>query len=186
MARFEFLTTPIQDLIVVQRSRIGDARGFLSRFFCAEEFARIGYDKPIQQINHTLTSKIGTVRGMHYQKPPYAEIKMVSCLKGKIFDIAVDLRKNSPTFLQWYGEVLSEDNQRSLVIPEGFAHGFQTLTTDCELVYLHTATYVQGAEAAVNALDPMIAIDWPLPISERSVRDEEHPLLTSTFEGMTV
>lgn len=184
MARFDFVSTPIAGLMLVQRQRLEDSRGFLSRFYCAEEFKALGVDQPIVQINHTLTRIKGAVRGMHFQSPPHAETKVVSCLHGEVFDVAVDLRKNSPTFLQWHGAVLSAENQRSLLIPEGFAHGFQALTDDCELIYLHTAAYQPAAEGAVHANDPRLAIAWPLDITEMSARDCAHPLLAAEFEGI--
>jgi len=186
MMRFDCFDTPLAGLKIVQRKPIEDARGFLSRFYCAEEFKVFGFIAPVSQINHTLTHKKGTVRGLHYQQPPHAEIKLVSCLKGEIFDVAVDLRKNSPTFLHWHGEVLSESNQRSLLIPEGFAHGFQTLTDDCELIYLHTAPYVKEAEAALNVTDSRVGIKWPLEITELSERDRSHPMIKNDFEGIVV
>lgn len=184
MARFDFVRTPIAGLMLVQRQRLEDSRGFFSRFYCAEEFKALGVDQPIAQINHTLTRSKGAVRGMHFQSPPHAESKVVSCLHGEVFDVAVDLRKNSPTFLQWYGAVLSAENQRSLLIPKGFAHGFQALTDDCELIYLHTAAYQPAAEGAVHANDPRLAIAWPLDITEMSERDRAHPLLAAEFEGI--
>lgn len=186
MSRFNCFDTPLSGLKVVQRKPIEDARGFLSRFYCAEEFKAFGLNKPITQINHTLTHQKAAVRGLHYQQQPYAEIKLVSCLKGEIFDVAVDLRKDSPTFLHWHGEVLSEKNQRSLLIPEGFAHGFQTLSEDCELIYLHTAPYVKEAEAAFNVTDTRIGITWPLYITECSERDRSHPMIKNDFEGIVV
>lgn len=186
MARLDFFNTPLAGLIAVQRKPIEDARGFLSRFFCAEEFKQAGINKSISQINHTLTRQKGAVRGLHYQKPPYAEIKVVSCLKGEVFDVAVDLRRNSPTFLHWHGEVLSAQNQRSLVIPEGFAHGFQTLTEDCELIYLHTSPYVLEAEAALNIKDSRLNIAWPIDITELSERDRLHPMIKADFEGIVL
>lgn len=109
---------------------------------------------------------------------------MVSCLRGQILDVAVDLRKDSSTFLQWHAEVLSAENQQSLIIPEGFAHGFQTLTDDCELIYLHSAPYVQLAEASLNVLDPKLAIAWPLPVIGLSERDQSAPMITNDFEGI--
>ena len=121
---------------------------------------------------------------MHFQLPPHAETKLVSCLRGEIFDVAVDLRKNSPTFLQCHGEVLSESNHRSLLIPEGFAHGFQALSDDCELIYLHTAAYEASAEGALNAIDQRLAIAWPMVITEISDRDRRHPMLAADFEGI--
>lgn len=186
MAQLEFIKTPIAGLTVVQRNPIEDARGFFSRFYCANEFATLGFEKPIQQINHTYTVKAGAVRGMHFQYPPHAEVKMVSCLRGEVFDVAVDLRQDSPTFLQWHAEVLSAANRRSLLIPEGFAHGFQSLTNDCELIYLHTAPYVKEAEGALNAIDTQLNIKWPLEITEMSDRDRAHPMISPNFRGLAV
>jgi dTDP-4-dehydrorhamnose 3,5-epimerase len=184
MASFEFTPTPLPGLTVARRERLGDHRGFLSRLYCAEQFKLAGVYAPIAQINQTLTRQSGTVRGMHFQLSPHAEIKIVSCLHGEIFDVAVDLRRNSPTFLHWHAEVLSAENQRCLVIPQGYAHGFQTLTDDCELLYLHTAAYAPEAERGLNATDPRLSIAWPLAISERSPRDYNHDFLTSDFQGL--
>lgn len=184
MARFNFIPTPLPDLKVVQRQVIEDSRGFLSRFYCVDEFAEMGVGKSIVQINHTLTRQQGAVRGLHFQYAPHSEIKLVSCLKGEIFDVAVDLRRNSPTFLQWHGEVLSAKNRHSLLIPEGFAHGFQTLTPDCELLYLHTERYHPASEGALSVLDPLLAITWQLPITELSERDRQHPYIDQNFQGI--
>jgi dTDP-4-dehydrorhamnose 3,5-epimerase len=184
MARFDFITTPLPGLKLVQRMALEDTRGFLSRFYCIEEFAEICANKKIVQINHTLTRKKGAVRGLHFQWPPHAETKFVSCLKGEIWDVAVDLRSNSPTFLQWYGEILSAANRKSMLIPEGFAHGFQTLTEDCELIYLHTAAYHPEAEGALNVVDPKLGIVWPLPITEISEKDRNHKLIEHDFQGI--
>lgn len=186
MSRFDCFATPLSGLKIIQRKPIEDTRGFLNRFFCADEFSKFGFNKAISQINHTLTKQKGAVRGLHYQNPPYAEVKLVSCIKGEVFDVAVDLRKDSPSFLHWHGEVLSESNQRSLLIPEGFAHGFQTLTANCELMYLHSATYVKEAEAALNVTDSKIGIKWPLSIAELSERDCLHPMIKLDFEGIVV
>jgi dTDP-4-dehydrorhamnose 3,5-epimerase len=184
MSRFDFTPTPLIGLTLVQRKVAKDHRGFLSRFYCADEFHEVGIDSPITQINHTLTKKKGAVRGLHFQNPPHAEIKLVSCLQGKIFDIAVDLRHNSPTFLHWHGVVLSALNHQSLLIPKGFAHGFQALTEDCELIYLHTAAYYPESEGALNAVDPRLNITWQLPITEISERDRNHKLIDQNFQGI--
>lgn len=184
VARFEFVPTPLSGLMIVQRQLREDHRGFLSRFYCAEEFETAGVRKPIAQINHTLTKRRGTVRGLHFQRPPHAEIKFVSCLRGEIFDVAVDLRRNSPTFLRWHAEVLSAATRRSLLIPEGFAHGFQALSDDCEIMYLVTAAYHPAAEDALLATDPSLNIGWPIPITEMSDRDRCHPELTAGFDGV--
>jgi dTDP-4-dehydrorhamnose 3,5-epimerase len=168
MSRFDFHDMPLSGLKLVQRKPIADARGFFARFYCAEEFRAAGLDRPVAQINHTLTRRKGAV----------------SCLAGAVFDVAVDLRAGSPTYLRWHGEMLSADNQRSLLIPEGFAHGFQTFTEDCELLYLHTAPFHPGAEGAVNIADPALAIQWPLPVSELSERDRTHPFIDVHFSGI--
>ncbi len=183
-AHFDFISTPISGLTIIQRKPIEDDRGFLSRFYCAEEFREAGLHKPIAQINHTFTREKGTVRGLHFQYSPHTEAKVVSCLKGEIFDIALDIRQDSPTFLCWHAETLSMANKKSLLIPEGFAHGFQTLTEDCELFYMHTESYVPGAEGGLNVLDTRFAINWPLKISEISDRDRNHHMLEDDFEGI--
>ena len=169
----------------MQRKPMGDERGYLERLFCVSDLELLIGDRNIVQINHTLTMQTGVVRGMHYQNPPYAEMKLVSCLKGEVYDVAVDLRKNSPTFLKWHAAILSEENHRSFAIPEGFAHGFQTLTDHCELIYLHTAAYAPEAEAGLDALDPLVGIEWPLPITERSVRDQAHRKINVEFLGLS-
>jgi dTDP-4-dehydrorhamnose 3,5-epimerase len=184
VSHFDFNETLLAGLKLIQRKTVVDQRGFFSRFFCTEEFLSLGLNKNIAQINHTLTRQIGAVRGLHFQTPPFAETKIVSCLKGEIFDVAVDLRRGSKTFLQWHGEILSADNARSLFIPEGFAHGFQALTSDCELIYLHSAPYHQPSEGALSINDPRLSIRWPLPIGELSDRDSSHPFIDTGFEGI--
>ena len=184
MSRFEFMPTPLRGLMVVQRTPIKDNRGFFVRLFCGDEFGQIGITKSIVQINQSLTCHRGAVRGLHFQHPPHAETKVVTCLRGEVFDVAVDLRADSPTFLRWHGEVLSADNRKSLLIPEGLAHGFQTLTEDCELLYLHTEAYVPQAEGGLHPREPLVGVDWPLPITELSPRDENHPLLSAGFAGV--
>lgn len=186
MSRFDFTPTLLDGVTLIKRKPIEDKRGFFTRFYCAEEFIAAGVNKNIEQINHTLTCKKGAVRGMHYQKPPHTETKVVSCLKGEIFDVAVDIRKNSPTFLHWHGEIITASNRRSLVIPEGFAHGFQALTDDCEIIYCVTTAYSAENECIINAIDPTIAVSWPQPITERSVRDSEQPNIDSTFTGLSL
>lgn len=186
MARFAFIPTPLSGLTLVERRSIEDARGFFERLYCGDEFRATGFGEQIVQINHTLTRQLGVVRGMHFQRPPHSEVKIVSCLSGEVFDVAIDLRMNSPTFLHWHGEVLSETNHRSLLIPKGCAHGFQALSDDCELIYLHSAPYSAGAEGAVSALDPRIGISWPKPIVAMSERDRSHPFLSEGFAGLEV
>lgn len=185
--RFNFVETPLDGLFLIERNAIKDSRGFFSRFFCVDEFKEIGLQKSIQQMNHTLTHKKGAIRGLHFQYPPHEEAKIVSCIQGEVLDVAVDIRKNSSTFLQWHAEILTAENQSSLYIPEGFAHGFQTLVDNCQLLYMHTATYAPNSEGALNALDPQLGIDWPVDITDISERDSGHPMLVdSQFEGVVV
>lgn len=177
-ARFEFQDGDLPGLKLVRRKPLEDARGSLVRLFCADAFSAIGFAPAIVQINRTLTRRKGTVRGLHFQGPPHAEIKLVSCLRGSIFDVAVDLREDSPTFLHWQGVVLSEANQTGLLIPAGFAHGFQALEPDCELLYLHSAPHHPEAEGGLHPRDPALAITWPLEITDLSERDRSHPMLS--------
>lgn len=186
ICRFDLVDTPLQGLKLLRRKPMGDSRGYLERLFCAEELQALIPGKGIVQINHTLTARRGTVRGLHFQHPPDTETKFVTCLRGEVFDVAVDLRSGSPTFLRWHAEMLSVDGHNTLLIPEGFAHGFQTLTDDCEMLYFHTAAYQLEAEGGLNAEDPLLAIRWPTAITELSPRDASHPMLTSDFSGMAV
>ena len=186
MSSFEFKSTLLNGLTLVQRKVNEDQRGFLSRFFCVDEFREAGFNMPISQINHTLTRNKGSMRGFHFQYPPYAETKLVSCLHGEVFDVAVDLRNGSSTFLQWYGTILTAQNRQSLLIPKGFAHGFQTLTDDCELVYLHTESYHPEAEGGLNAADPMLRVEWPLEVTDISDRDRNHQLIKHDFKGLSL
>jgi dTDP-4-dehydrorhamnose 3,5-epimerase len=176
--RFTVVPTRLAGLHVLERHPHRDSRGYLERLFCEQDLQAVfGGDRRIVQINRTLTRLPGTVRGLHFQRPPHAETKVVTCLRGEVFDVAVDVRPSSPTFLQWHAEVLSETNGRSLLIPEGFAHGFQTGDSDCELLYFHSAAWCAAAECGLNPIDPRIAIAWPRPVSEMSDRDRGHPLL---------
>ena len=186
MSRFQIQSTDLSGLMVITRSQLGDARGFLSRLFCAQELNAAGWHQSVAQINQTFTKHTGTLRGLHYQNVPYTEMKLVQCLQGEIWDVAVDLRATSPTYLHSHCERLSADNGRALLIPAGFAHGFQTLSPDCVLLYLHSAPHHAGSEAGLRFDDPALAIDWPLPVSEISERDKHHPLLSSTFSGVVL
>jgi len=185
-SRFEIFDTPLPGLKLIQRKPVGDRRGYLERMFCAEEMDALFRGKDIVQINRTVTALRGTVRGLHFQYPPYAETKVVSCLRGEVFDVAVDLRQGSPTFLRWHAETLSADNHQTLLIPEGFAHGFQTMSEDCELLYFHTAAYQPNAEGGLNVHDPRLNIRWPGAVTELSARDAAHPWVTAELEGLVI
>ena len=182
MSRFTITETPLAGLKLVRRQLLGDSRGFLSRLFCAEELAAAGWAGPVAQVNHTHTARRGTVRGMHFQRAPHAEAKLVSCLRGVVFDVAVDLRPESPTFGRWHALRLSADNGCALLIPPGFAHGFQAQCDDVELLYCHSAAHAPQAEGGLHPQDAALAIAWPLPISELSARDAEHPGLRDLAE----
>lgn len=181
-----FTATSLKGSYVITPDPFSDDRGWFVRTFCKKEFGTIGHTKEWVQLNHSFTNQAGTIRGMHYQLSPYEETKLVRCISGRIFDVIVDMRKSSPTFLQWFGVELSAENKKMLYIPEGYAHGFQTLTNDCELIYHHTQFYEPGAEAGIRYNDPAININWPLHAANISKRDEEHPLIDSHFQGVKI
>lgn len=186
MNRLAITDLPLAGLKCIVRQRMGDARGFLSRLFCAEELRPAGWTGAIAQINHTQTARKGTVRGMHFQYPPHAEMKLISCLRGEVWDVAVDIRAGSPTFLRWHAEILSADNGRALLIPQGFAHGFQALRDNAELIYCHSAPYNAAAEGGLNPRDPKLAIAWRLPLGEMSSRDSQRSMLDDRFPGVAL
>ncbi|MCD4728032.1 MAG: dTDP-4-dehydrorhamnose 3,5-epimerase family protein [Pirellulales bacterium] len=176
--------TPLAGAVVVETAPIHDRRGAFARLYCDRELSTIIGRRRIVQINHSRTHIVGAVRGMHYQQPPHAEMKLVRCLKGRVWDVAVDLRAGSPTFLRWHAAELSAENAFMLAIPEGFAHGFQVLEADSELLYLHTAFHAPTAEGGLHPTDPRLNISWPLPVSDLSDRDRTHPFLTADFPGV--
>jgi len=184
--RYELITNPPTEIgvRVIDSSPFIDTRGAFLRLFCETELAAILRGRRVIQINHSRTVHVGAIRGLHFQHPPHSEMKLIRCLRGRVFDVAVDLRVNSPNFLRWHGEELSADNSRMVVIPEGFAHGFQVLEPDSELLYLHTAPYEPTAEGGVRFDDPALAIRWPLEVKELSQRDARHPLIDKSFMGI--
>ncbi|MFK8068111.1 MAG: dTDP-4-dehydrorhamnose 3,5-epimerase family protein [Gammaproteobacteria bacterium] len=186
MNRFEIQKTSIDGVVRIIRNPINDQRGYFERLFCEQELKLAGWNGSIKQINHTHTKNFGTVRGMHYQLPPHAECKLITCIKGKIFDVVVDLRKDSKTFLQTYTVELSAESHNSLLIPEGLAHGFQTLVNDVEMLYLHSANYAPEFEDTLNPIDPALGIDWPESISIISDRDKSKDYISSSFEGIAL
>lgn len=183
---FEVIQTPLMGLKALRRRQNGDERGFLARLYCAGELAGAGIDLPVSQINQSQTRLAGTVRGLHFQYPPFAEAKLVTCLQGEIFDVALDLRAGSPTFLRWHARVLSAANLTSLFIPMGFAHGFQALRPECEILYLHSAPYTASASGIVDAFDRTLDIPWPLPLALISERDRSSGMMVAGFEGLVL
>ena len=184
-AKFTESRTPLEGLLLLTRHPLADSRGAFERMFCADELLAYGFVGGLQQVNRSLTRHKGVVRGMHFQYPPHAEIKLVSCVRGEVHDVAVDLRKNSPTYLQSFGCRLSAANHQSLLIPAGFAHGFQSISDECELLYCHNKAFRKEAEGGLHPRDPAISISWPLPISDLSPRDSAHPFISSDFNGVT-
>lgn len=182
----KFQETKLKGSYLIDHENYKDGRGSFERIFCQKTFQFFLKKKNIRQINCSFTKKEGTVRGLHFQYPPYAEIKIVSCLKGKVWDVAIDIREGSPTFLEYYAVILSGDNSQSFFIPEGFAHGFQTLTDDCEMLYFHTTDYNIKAEGTISALDQRLKIQWPNDITEQSERDTNNPMLNDDFLGVKI
>jgi dTDP-4-dehydrorhamnose 3,5-epimerase len=176
--------TSIEGLLFAESTVRKDGRGSFSRLFCHQELQAIIGDRSIVQINYSLSETLGVVRGLHFQRPPFMEVKMVRCLRGKVWDVAVDLRKDSPTFLRWHAEVLTPTNARMMIIPEGFAHGFQALCAGSEILYLHTAPYTPSSEGALRYDDPNLKIDWPIPVTNTSHRDASHPYIDESFCGI--
>ena len=168
---------PLTGAALVEVQPYSDHRGIFARFFCARELSDLIKDRQIVNVNYSRTSRVGAVRGMHYQRPPHQEMKLVRCIGGAVYDVLVDLRRGSSTFLQWHGEILSADNQHMLCIPEGFAHGFQVLQPESELMYLTTQFYVPGSEGGIRYDDPAVGVKWPCEVTEVSEKDLGHPLL---------
>jgi len=181
-----FRQTKLSGLYSIELEPIVDRRGFFVRVFCKDDFSLLKKNLIFTQVNHSLTKEKGSIRGMHFQYPPYSETRVVRCISGTVFDVAVDLRKNSKTYLQFHGELLSAKNMKMLYIPEGFAHGFQTLTNSCEMLYFHTGFYNKKNEGGIRCDDPAIGIKWKLPVTNISARDRNLKLIDSTFKGFSL
>lgn len=183
--RFELIETPMADLHLIQRKQLRDERGYFERMFCTEDLKVFGWDCHVAQVNRTLTLQTGSVRGLHMLITP-REAKLITCLKGKVWDLVLDLRRGSPTFLSWYGVELDADSGRSLLIPPGFAHGFQTLSDNVEMLYFHSCHYQPDSELGVNVADPLLDIKWPRTISMQSEKDRGFPFLPNGFKGVKI
>ena len=179
-------STSMTDLALAEGQVYKDERGAFARLFCEQELSSVIGERKIVQINHSCTEAVGAVRGLHFQHAPHAEMKLVRCLKGKVWDVVVDLRSQSPSYKRWYAQVLSPQNAHMIVIPEGFAHGFQVLEAGSELLYLHTAFYNCESEGGVRHDDPALGINWPLPITDISARDSSHAYIDTTFRGVVL
>ncbi len=182
----KFIKLNLNGAFRIELETAKDDRGYFSRLFCRDELNNVGHTENIVQINHSVTGKSGAIRGLHYQITPKAEIKIIKCIKGAVFDVIVDIRRNSSTFLYWHGEELTDTNMRMIYVPKGFAHGFQTLKPKSELIYFHTEFYSPAYERALLYNDPKLSIDWPLTVSDISERDSSHPFIDEMFKGIVV
>ena len=181
-----FQETKLQGAYIIEPEPFRDQRGFFARTFCRREFEKIGHHRDFVQFNHSHTSRKGTIRGLHYQRPPHAEIKLIRCIRGGVFDVIVDIRQGSRTFLDHISVELTEQNLKMIYVPEGFAHGFQTLDAHTELLYHHTAYYAPEAEGGVRYDDPLLGIEWPLSVGELSVKDQGYRHLEPHFKGLQI
>jgi len=184
--RFELENTGLNGLFHIKPKPIGDNRGYFERLFCEKEFSSIGMEDKIVNINHSYTRAKGAIRGLHFQLPPYAEDKIVMCLKGAVYDVAVDNRRGSNTFLRWHAETLRGEDRNMLYIPKGFMHGFQALEEETEILYFTTAHYSKEYERGFRFDDPTVGIPWPLPVSETSERDKLLPLIDIGYDGVEI
>jgi dTDP-4-dehydrorhamnose 3,5-epimerase len=176
-----FTPTKLKDAFIVEPDKKEDERGFFARTWCQQEFTDLGLDAELVQCSISFNKKKGTLRGMHWQLPPYAETKLVRCTKGAIYDVIVDLREDSPTFLQWIAAELTAENRTALYVPKGFAHGFQTLEDNTEVFYQISNFYAPDYARGFRWNDPTFEINWPLEVSVISVKDKEYEDYTSSI-----
>lgn len=179
--RFE--PTPLAGAWLIHPEPRNDERGTFARAFCAQEFGAAGLETNYVQTSIGGNALAGTVRGMHFQRPPHAEVKLVRCIKGAIHDVIVDMRESSPSYLRWFGAQLSEENGLTMYVPHGFAHGYQALSGGATVFYMASAFYAPEAEGGLRHDDPRLAIAWPLPVAALSPRDAQHPLLGEGLKG---
>ena len=182
----EFITTPFSGLYVIRHKILQDDRGLFSRLFCKNEFLEIGFNKEFVQSNFSFNLKKGTIRGMHFQIPPYTETKLIRCIQGEVYDVAVDLREGSQTYLNYFGIELTSLNMHSVLIPEGFAHGFQTLQDNSALLYQHTQFYTPESDSGIRFDDPILNINWKLPTTMISDKDKSYKLIDNNFRGIII
>jgi dTDP-4-dehydrorhamnose 3,5-epimerase len=176
--------TPLPGAHLIAPEPRGDSRGFFARIYCSDEFSAAGLETSFVQVNNSLSATAGTLRGMHYQLPPDAEVKLVRCIKGSLWDCIVDLRPDSPTSGKWFGVELNADNRLMLYVPRGFAHGFVTLTDDTEAIYMVSAGYAPQSERGLRWNDPAFGIQWPRQPVELSDKDAAWPDFDPAFHGV--
>lgn len=188
----KFTETPLTGSYIIELEPRTDERGFFARFFCEKEFREHGLNTRWTQINNSLSKDVGTLRGLHFQRQPHAEVKLVRCLQGAIWDVIVDLREGSPSFGKWFASELSARNRKMMYVPKGFAHGFISLEADAEILYLVSDPYAPGAECILNWADPSVGITWPLSPTILSDKDaaaknlvDLRPIQLANTEGPT-
>jgi dTDP-4-dehydrorhamnose 3,5-epimerase len=175
-----------EGLFLLEKTSITDERGLFQRIYCPEELADFWGDRKICQANRSITKEVGAFRGFHFQKPPFCEMKFIQCIHGSVYDIAIDLRLGSKTFLQSFAYELSDKNNLCVVIPEGFAHGFQVLEPNSELIYFHSAPYRKDYEDGINYLDSSFKIKLPFPVKDISMRDKNFKPISLNYEGIEI
>ena len=179
-----FEPTPLRGAYLIKLRPEEDQRGFFVRAFCKREFAAIGHEKEFVQINQSYNRIKGTLRGMHFQVPPHQEIKLVRCISGRVYDVIVDLRMDSATYLHYFAAELSAENFCMMYVPEGFAHGFQTLADHSCLIYHHTGYYSPGSEGGLKYDDEKLGVQWPMRPTRISEKDQRYPDITENFSGI--
>ncbi len=175
---------PPDGLKLIKRISKNDNRGFFSKIYCSDQLYALGFLKSISQINLSFSSRAGTIRGMHYQVKPYVDTKLINIIRGEVVNVVVDLRVDSSTFMKSYCIKLTDAESVGLLIPAGFAQGFQTISDNVEIIYCHTEKYVRDCERGLNPFDPALSINWPLPVSEISVRDKSQRFIDANFKGL--
>lgn len=179
----KFLNTPLKGAYTIELEKRGDDRGFFARLYCSDEFEQQGLLSSFVQINNSLTAKQGTLRGMHYQLTPSAEVKIVRCVRGALYDVILDIRPDSPTYGKWFGDTLSAENRTMMYVPKGFAHGFMTLEPDTEAFYLVSDVYAPDHERGIRYDDPKFGIEWPMNPIEISDKDQNWPDFEPNWHG---
>jgi len=177
---------PLLGAAIIDAEPFTDHRGVFARFFCEKELSELIGGRHFVNVNFSRTLKKGAIRGLHFQRPPHAEMKLVRCIRGAVYDVIVDIRKSSPTFLKWFGIELSAENMKMLCIPEGFAHGFQVLEDNSEVIYLVTNFYSPKCEMGLNYADPLLEIDWPLTVTDISEKDSMREMIDPKFGGISI
>lgn len=180
----KFHASPLEGVLLVEQERHGDSRGFFARSFCEHEFEEAGIESRFVQINNSLSSRRATLRGFHYQLPPAAEVKVVRCVRGALWDVVADLRPASPTFGRWFAAELNAENRLMMIVPRGCAHAFLTLTDDVEVFYLVSDAYAPALERGLRWNDPWLSVDWPLQPAEISAKDAAWPDFDPAFHGI--